>query len=228
MYRNVILFALLLTAAAVAALATEAEAQPAAPTPSQIDTWARQLGDEKHAAREEATRALVAAGPAAIEAVRKASRSDDPETASRAKMVLVELVDKPAIAKRQNIVRLRDGGPKEESQSVIRGAEAWKAWIATCISEDTRRQISSLKIDFDKEMLLVASEGPANSLLARFEAEESGIQGIQAKADAWKVEVVVVKSDKHTDTDLHPVYITRVPRTEKRVEFRVLRRDYGG
>ncbi|MCK6473242.1 MAG: hypothetical protein L6R28_15975 [Planctomycetes bacterium] len=219
-----VLPALLLLVAGLSARA--AETPP--PTPVQIEAWAKQLGDEEPTKREEAAQALAAAGLAAVEAVRRAAASDDAETSTRAKALLVELVDKPALAKRRDLVRMRDGGPKAEGLQVLRDTEAWKAWIATCTSEDLRKQLAAEKIDFDQEMVLVAAEGPARSHLAKHEAEEAGIKGIRAKADAWDVEVVVVSSDKQYGADQYPVYIVRLPRTEKRIEFRVIEKEYGG
>src|SRR5262249_13128968 len=56
----------------------------AEPTKEQIAKWVRDLGDDSFAGREEATKRLGEAGPAAEEAVKAAIKSDDLETSRRA------------------------------------------------------------------------------------------------------------------------------------------------
>jgi len=56
--------------------------------PAAVAPLIRDLGAERHETREEATRKLIALGPAAERGLRKAAESDDPEVRSRAKEIL--------------------------------------------------------------------------------------------------------------------------------------------
>jgi hypothetical protein len=58
------------------------------PTPAQIEQWIKQLGDSEFLVRESATRKLWEAGDHAEGALQKATRSDDPEVAKRAREIL--------------------------------------------------------------------------------------------------------------------------------------------
>jgi tetratricopeptide (TPR) repeat protein len=60
------------------------------PSKEQIDKWVRQLGDDEFAVRQEASRRLWEAGPAAEAAVRAAAKSSDAEVRRRA----LELLEK--------------------------------------------------------------------------------------------------------------------------------------
>jgi len=60
-----------------------------------IDAWIVKLGDPSHKIREQATKDLISVGKPAIEAVRKAATSEDPEVAGRAKEVLKTIDPKP-------------------------------------------------------------------------------------------------------------------------------------
>ncbi len=76
----------LLSLIACASFAAEAEAPPAEADP--IAELVRGLSSESFREREDATRALWDQGDAALQALREASASDDPETAKRAAEVL--------------------------------------------------------------------------------------------------------------------------------------------
>lgn len=67
------------------------------PTDAQIQQWVKQLGDDKFAVREEATRNLIEAGESAIEAVTTATKSEDPEVTQRAWRI-IKYPEKAAIA----------------------------------------------------------------------------------------------------------------------------------
>jgi len=58
------------------------------PSPEQIQTWIKQLGDHRYKVREEATRDLIKAGGVTFDAVAKATKSKDPEVKHRALSVL--------------------------------------------------------------------------------------------------------------------------------------------
>jgi predicted Zn-dependent protease len=74
---------------ALVACAAVALAAPAAkPTPAQIEQWIKQLGDSEFVARESATRKLWEAGDHAEAALQRATKSDDPEIARRAREIL--------------------------------------------------------------------------------------------------------------------------------------------
>jgi tetratricopeptide (TPR) repeat protein len=60
------------------------------PTAEQIAAWVKQLGDNRFAAREEASRKLWAAGQAAEAALETAAKSDDAEVARRARDILAK------------------------------------------------------------------------------------------------------------------------------------------
>src|SRR5262245_37768003 len=77
--------ALLLVGTQVAA---EAPAAVEAPTPEAIAQAIRDLGGDRFADREKASRFLWAAGAAAEPALEKAAASPDPEVSRRAKAVL--------------------------------------------------------------------------------------------------------------------------------------------
>ena len=76
---------------AVQELSARPEAAAAAPTAEgrrQIAAWVEQLGDDRFAVREAATRNLVRLGQAASEELLRAAQSDDAEVAARARKVL--------------------------------------------------------------------------------------------------------------------------------------------
>lgn len=64
---------------------------PTAEDQKEIDALVRDIGARAYAKREKATNALVAWGPAALEALRKATRADDIEVVRRAERCLAEI-----------------------------------------------------------------------------------------------------------------------------------------
>jgi hypothetical protein len=62
--------------------------QPAAPQPGEVEKLVAQLGSEDFQEREAATRRLEAIGTAAVDALRAAIKSENPETARRANDLL--------------------------------------------------------------------------------------------------------------------------------------------
>ena len=83
--------------AAVLLLAADDKAKEPIPSAAQIQKWVKQLGDEDFKVREEATRDLIKAGEAALDAVTKATESKDPEVKQRALMI-IQQIEKTAIA----------------------------------------------------------------------------------------------------------------------------------
>jgi len=67
--------------------------EPVAPAPSaeQLEQWARDLGSDDFQEREEAQKNLAAAGEAAVPALKRAAKSDDPEVRLRAERLLAPL-----------------------------------------------------------------------------------------------------------------------------------------
>jgi hypothetical protein len=67
------------------------QAAEASVTPAQIEAAVKQLGDEDFQTRERATELLIKAGEAAKAAAESAAKSNDPEVALRAKIILKRL-----------------------------------------------------------------------------------------------------------------------------------------
>ncbi len=80
--------ALIASAVGLLLAVAPAEAAPAPSLQEQVARWIGQLGADDFTAREDASQKLWAAGPAAEAALEKALRSDDPEVARRARVVL--------------------------------------------------------------------------------------------------------------------------------------------
>jgi hypothetical protein len=67
------------------------ETKVPAPSAEQLERWARDLGSDDFQLREEAQKNLAAAGEAAVPALKKAAKSDDPEVRLRAERLLAPL-----------------------------------------------------------------------------------------------------------------------------------------
>ena len=94
--------ALLTSLAALAAPPIDKTKKP--PTAAQIAAWVRQLGDDRFEHREAASRALARAGEPALDAVRAAAASKDPEVRRRAAQLMRSL-RKHAVAR--EVARLK-------------------------------------------------------------------------------------------------------------------------
>jgi hypothetical protein len=95
---------------------------PKPPSPEEIAAAVRQLGDARYAAREQATKRLWQAGPAAEAALREAANSPDAEVARRAR-ALLDRFDWGIYADTPNevvalIEKYRDGDPDARRQAV--------------------------------------------------------------------------------------------------------------
>ncbi len=108
-------FSLLLMSLVAASPATQ-------PADTQIQALINQLGDLRSSVREKATSELIAKGVSARAALVEASRSDDPEIASRASMILRNLpwdlpTDPPAI---RDLLRKYNGLSPEQRTNAVR------------------------------------------------------------------------------------------------------------
>lgn len=68
------------------------KAKEPVPSAEQVQLWVKQLGNKDFKVREEATQNLLKAGEAAIDAVTKATNSEDAEVKHRALKILKKLV----------------------------------------------------------------------------------------------------------------------------------------
>ena len=89
----------LLALVGVVVLLRAEERATSAGTPQRVDALVKQLGDARFAVREKAQRELEAIGPAALEPLRKAAKSEDQETSHRASEA-VQRIDAAVLATR--------------------------------------------------------------------------------------------------------------------------------
>src|SRR5437588_425154 len=86
-------------AVAVVVAAGWAAARPGEPAPDRVQQLVGRLGSANYRDREAATRELDALGPAALDALRRAAQTDDPETRRRAAELVGRIGERAAGAR---------------------------------------------------------------------------------------------------------------------------------
>jgi tetratricopeptide (TPR) repeat protein len=155
-----------------------------APKEAQIRRSIVRLGAETHAAREEASRFLWGAGPAAEPFLEAAARSDDPEVATRAKDILEKvrvgiLPDTPPDLI-PILQRYRDGDDEARSQAlhalVSRGHPALPSLLALHRREkdENRRRFIADRVTERMDLLLRAGGAETLRCILPFTEGEQG------------------------------------------------------
>jgi hypothetical protein len=107
----------------------------------------------------------------------------------------------------QTLFKQFDGGPKKESEVVIRSSKEWKAFIDTCSTPETRKVLSGQTIEFDANMLIVVALGDNASRLGPSEKKHSGIQDIRSDKDGLVVDYCIVRTDVQNETASYAFHV---------------------
>ncbi|MBP3960382.1 hypothetical protein J8F10_34580 [Gemmata sp. G18] len=125
----------------------------------------------------------------------------------------------------ETILKTHSGGPKKAAEVVIRSEKERKAFTETCSSENTRKFLDAVKVDFDKEVLVAVAVGPSGSVLTKTEMKQTGVQKVTS-GDEVVVEYCVVTTDVQCEPN-YPLYVVRIPKATT-VAFKKTEKTIGG
>jgi len=133
--------------------------------------------------------------------------------------------DRPVLTE---VFKRFDGGPRQASEMVIRNAKEWNAFIKSCTGEAVQKGLRDERIDFDRDMLLVVSVGEFGFALGESEQELMGIDDVVVEGKGLTVNWTHVSGDVLVMQQRFPVFVAKLPRSDKPIRFKVERRSFGG
>jgi hypothetical protein len=127
----------------------------------------------------------------------------------------------------ETVLKSEDGGPKKAAEVVIRSEKEWVAFIETCASEDLRKFLKGVKVDFAKETVVAVAIGPNASHLTKTEMKQVGAQKVVRDGDKAVVEYCVVETDVRLAEPRHPFHVIKIAKTAD-VTFKKSEKTIGG
>jgi hypothetical protein len=184
-------------------------------SPPSIAELIKKLSDNEQATREGAQKQLILLGDVATGDVEKAAHSDDAEVVLRAKLIL-SAYDKARAARRTELSRTFAGGPEQACEKVIQTAKEWDALVEACTSKSLQTALREKKIDFEKETVIAVALGSYDV----GERSETCINDISVEADKWVVNYSFVSGEVDHGAHGNPLFVIKVPRVHKQIEFK--------
>jgi len=129
--------------------------------------------------------------------------------------------------KKDLVATALDGGPKSAGATVISSAEQWASFLGQC-SPDVQTRLKKTKVDFGNEVLLTFALGPYRPSLDAWELSGTGFRGVIETADRVLVHFRLVRSDAIRMEDSFPLFVARLPKTQKKIEFKKATVHSGG
>jgi hypothetical protein len=127
----------------------------------------------------------------------------------------------------QTILSEMDGGPEKFSATAIRAEAEWADFKKKC-SPRVQEMLKTAKIDFTRDMLVVVALGKFEEQLTVDEQSlMMGLCGVTEEKERIVVHLTVVYTNVYSGKPLFPVFVARIPRSEKKVEFERHYVDHG-
>jgi hypothetical protein len=127
----------------------------------------------------------------------------------------------------QTILSEMDGGPEKYCATAIHAEVEWIDFERKC-SPRVQEMLKTAKIDFTRDMLVVVAPGKLEEQLTVDEQSlMMGFCGVTEEKERLVVHWTVVHTNVYSGKPLFPVFVARIPRSEKKVELQQTMIDHG-